>query len=203
MLLTALCIVSGCSPASFDSQLEPASTPNAPPRRAGLSARVPFEEGLTVPVEGGQAVAGVDGHILPSCRTRCLAQSRRSSARRQHEQAYALHDGVFDEHFDAKRYPEALSPCARRSESVRMIRRLCIRWRFTHRADNHPRRAEASLERAVAVEPDHLECRKLLCVLLMDDERCAAATAQIDHVVAAGNADAEAYLLAPLRTRAA
>lgn len=101
----------------------------------------------------------------------------------------------FQKHFDNERFSEALSTL----ESVLRDRpddpALLYLIAVTHRAAGQSNLAVPTLERVIAIDPQHVNARKLLCILWTEEGRCTEAEAQMNPLIAAGTADAEAWAL--------
>ncbi|MFO1095492.1 MAG: tetratricopeptide repeat protein [Planctomycetaceae bacterium] len=186
--------MSGCAPPPIESQFESPPDPGALQRPADRSAT----ESTAAEFSAGDA----DDRRAEDPTQPFLAQSRQAvpglpgvSARRSRDRTPQSTINQFQEHYQARRYPEALA-ALREALRNRPDDPDILYWTaLTHRAAGHPELAEPSLNRALEVAPNHLDSCKLLSVILMEDGRCAAAVRQIDQLVKSGGADAEAHLL--------
>jgi predicted Zn-dependent protease len=101
----------------------------------------------------------------------------------------------FQQHFENERFPEALATLESVLRDQPDDPKLLYLIAVTHRAADHSHQAAPTLERVIAIDPQHLGARKLLCIIWTEDGRCTEAEAQINPLIAAGTADAEAWAL--------
>lgn len=190
-----LLLASGCAQTSIENQIGSATQPAATESPAG---RVGSEQpGVAEPAgdDAGDGRTPESAQEFVSETPRSAPGFSSTSGRWFRARSSRSAMELFQDHYQAQHYPEALAALRDalrdRPDDPEVLYLIAL----THRAAGHPRLAEPSLNRAIEVHPDHLNSRKLLCMILMEDGRCAAATRHIDHVVKAGVADAEAYLL--------